>query len=340
MWRSLRSYLYHACNPSPRKWYPMLAVCYLTYACDFRCPYCSDGAGQPYWRQSSPVLDGPEMLQVLTAIRRSCDHLVLTGGEPLQYPGLGYLLERLARLWFQSTVLTTNGYSLGPHLDAINQAIRHLVISIDSLDHERADSWYGVGAGALQEILDNLERASSRSDRKYQIIISSVATPDNLDDLFEVYRFARERGLTFAVCPQLEGVKAPPELQESETYRRLYDLLIADKKQGRRIYGSVRYLQYMRDFTSFRCRPSTLLTVTPNGEVLYPCLEIGHGAGSLLGDQDLHQLRARAIARYGPEPDCDNRCHSACALGLALSLSHPASGLHELWLAIKSLARR
>jgi hypothetical protein len=25
-------------------WRPLLAVYYLTYSCDFRCPYCSDGA--------------------------------------------------------------------------------------------------------------------------------------------------------------------------------------------------------------------------------------------------------------------------------------------------------
>jgi len=41
--------LRHALVEDPRRWDPLLAVYYLTYACELWCPYCSDGAGRPYW---------------------------------------------------------------------------------------------------------------------------------------------------------------------------------------------------------------------------------------------------------------------------------------------------
>ncbi len=37
MWRSVRNYLAHAVPGQPRGWHPLLAVYYLTYACEFRC---------------------------------------------------------------------------------------------------------------------------------------------------------------------------------------------------------------------------------------------------------------------------------------------------------------
>jgi MoaA/NifB/PqqE/SkfB family radical SAM enzyme len=42
--------LSHLVHPASLKWRPILGVYYLTYACEFRCPYCCDGSGTPYYR--------------------------------------------------------------------------------------------------------------------------------------------------------------------------------------------------------------------------------------------------------------------------------------------------
>ncbi len=336
MWRSVRNLVTHALTRDPERWRPLLAVYYLTYACDFRCPYCSDGAQNPYYALRAKLLRGEELLELLAILRRATDFLILTGGEPTKHPDFAYLMEHLPGLGFEGVVLTTNGYELAPHLEVTVRAVRHLVFSLDTLDARKADACYGVGAGALERILATLERALPLARRSScEVVISAVATPENLDDLHGVYDFARARGLRFALCPQLVGVKPHAELVENPRYRALYDRLIAEKRAGRKVQGSIPYLEHMRDLRKFRCRPSTMVAVTPTGDLFYPCLELGQIAGNLLRTPDLDALRAAGRAQFGPEPSCDNRCHSACALGFAMMLESPLSQLEELLLEAK-----
>ncbi|MBI5480437.1 MAG: hypothetical protein HY906_16355 [Deltaproteobacteria bacterium] len=54
----------------------------------------------------------------------------------------------------------------------------------------------------------------------------------------------------------------------------------------------------------------------------------------------LHAIRWRAQGRLGPQPRCDTRCHSACALGFSLLLEDPASLVAEAWQQARWRARR
>jgi MoaA/NifB/PqqE/SkfB family radical SAM enzyme len=334
------SILYNLLRPRPSRWRPVLAVHYLTYACRFRCPYCSDGAGRPYWSLATPTLPAPRALELLARIRRSTAHLVLTGGEPVLHPGFGEVMRGLAPLGFRTVILTTSGHEIEPVLDEALSRLTHLVFSLDTLDPAKADRWLGAGPGTHARILANIERAAAAPRRRCRITISSVVTPDNLEDLQEVYRYAREHGFRFAACPQLLGVRSHPALRGHPAYRALFDRLIEEKKRGAEIEGTVDYLEHMRDLRRFRCRPFTMLVVEPTGDVLYPCLEIGHRAGNLLDEPDLDALKRAGEARFGPQPDCPNQCHSACALGFARILSNPASLLDEGFRRVRGLLRR
>jgi MoaA/NifB/PqqE/SkfB family radical SAM enzyme len=319
----------------------LLSVYYLTYACDFRCPYCSDGAGNPYYRLRSPTLPGPKVLDLLRIIRRQCDHLVITGGEPLQHPDFAAVMRGLGALKFRDVILTTNGCALDSCLPAVADSVDHLVFSLQSIESQRADAWYGRDRGTHQRVLANIERAAEYLGRKFKIVISSVVTPDNLEDLYGVYHFAKKQGFRLAACPQLVGVKAHESLAGNPEYRKFYDFLIAEKRKGGNIQGTVDYLEYLRDLRRFSCRPFTLLVVSPAGDVFYPCLEIGHFAGNLFTEDNLDRLRQQGRERFGPQPQCGARCHSACALGFSRLLEKPGSVLHEaLLVARRGLARR
>lgn len=333
---TLRNSLVHMRTRDPARWRPLLAVYYLTYACNYRCPYCSDGAGTPYYRLASPVLPAADVLRLLSSIRRYADFLVLTGGEPLRYAELDDVLRSLPALGFDGVVLTTIGDEIDRHLAAINRAVKHLVFSLDTLDESKADRWLGAGPGRYARILRQIEAARTFPDRKYEIIVSSVATEENLADLHDVYEYARSRGFRFALCPQLEGVKAPARFNGDPDYRGLFDFLIDRKRRGEKVYGTVAYLEHMRDLTKFSCRPSTVLAVSPTGDVFYPCLEIGQVAGNLLSEPDLDRIRAAGRNKFGREPACDTRCHSACALGLSLAFNHPCSVVQEIILTAKA----
>jgi len=329
--RSAFNFCHHLALDGEKAWRPLLAVHYLTYACAFRCPYCSDGAQNPYYTLREPPLDASRALELLRGIRAHCEHLVLTGGEPLTHPELGAILEGLPGLGFAGVVFTTNGHGLQPHLPALARCVTELVVSVDTLDAAKADAWFGRGPGVLVEVVASLDAALAMPGRRFEVVISAVVTPGNLDDLMEVYRWSQARGCRFAACPQLEGIKAHPALAEDPRYRAFYDLLLRDKRGGANIQGTVPYLTQMRDLSRFRCRPSALLVVSPQGHVFHPCLERGQFAGNLLEEPDLHALRKAGRARFGPQPDCGTCWHSACALGFASLLAHPWSLVPETW---------
>lgn len=337
---SAGKFLHHLLVDDPDHWHPLLAVFYLTYACDFRCPYCSDGAQRPYYTLPARVMPADQVLALLKVIRRHSAYLVLTGGEPLQHPQCASVLEVLPEAGFRDVILTTNGYRLREFLPLVARCVRHLTFSLDTLDHEKADRWFGVGPGTLERILENIDAAAERNERRYEIVISSVVTPENIKDLYQVYDYSRRRGFLFAACPQLVGVKAHSNLAGNPAYRGFYDFLIAEKKRGGRVYGTARSLCAMRDLGKFGCRPFTMLVVSPTGDVFYPCLEIGHFAGNLLENPDLHAIRRAGRDAFGPQPACDTRCHSACALGFSLALSEPMSLAHEVWCAARGWTGR
>ncbi len=79
-----------------------------------------------------------------------------------------------------------------------------------------------------------------------------------------------------------------------------------------------------------------MLVVSPEGGVYYPCLEFGKPAGNILAVPDLHSLRRAGLSKFGDQPDCDTRCHSACALGLSLLIRYPWSVLPESVYFIKA----
>ena len=261
---------------------------------------------------------------------------MITGGEPLQHPEFVQVIKGVRPCKFRGVILTTNGYALEPVLPAVARSVDHLVVSLQTMESAAADRWYGHGLGGHQRVMENIERAAGVSGREYGIIISSVVTPENIEALYAVYDYTQRKGFRLAACPQLIGVKAHEALAGNPAYRQFYDFLIAEKRKGRRIQGTVDYLEYMRDLRKFRCHPFTMVTVSPTGDVFYPCLEMGRVAGNLLTESDLHRLRKAGLAAHGPQPACGTQCHSACALGFSRLLENPLSAVHEGLLSLKT----
>ncbi len=315
-------YLYHRYNRHQSGWYPFVSVYYLTYRCDFRCSYCSDGSGKPYYQLGSHAVSGRQAISIIKEIRKYSNIFSLTGGEPLNHPDFGEVITEIGKLNFKNLILTTNGYDLEDHLPEIAKSVDTLIFSLDSLDSEKADKVYGKPSGTLDRILNNIEIAKSYPKKKYDILISSVATPDNIRDLYAVYDYVKSNDFQIAVCPQLKGVKAHTSLNGNEEYRELYDFLINEKSGNKKIFGSKKYLEYMRDLKKFYCVPFTMLVVSPTGEIYYPCLEIGNPVGNINGIKDLHEARRLGYEKYGPQPNCGTQCHSACALTFSLLLGN------------------
>lgn len=322
-------YLYYKFSSGKKRWYPILGVYYLTYSCLFRCPYCSDGSGKPYYDIDFRESCGETALEILKKVRQYCDHIVITGGEPLEHSDFSLIFENISVLKFKEVVLTTNGYQMEDYLPLVAKSVNTLIFSVDSLDHKKADSWNGIGPGSLEKILDNIHSADNYKGKQYRICISSVVTPENIEDLYTVYEFSKQHNFEFAAAPQLIGVKAHQVLANNPSYAGFFNFLIEEKKKGGNIFGIPLYLEYMRDLKHFKCFPFTMLVVAPGGEVFYPCLEQGNHIENIMRVKSLHRLRKSGENKYGPQPFCETQCHSACALSFSLLMKNPFSYIFD-----------
>ena len=203
-------FLNHKFNSRSTRWHPLLAVYYLSYDCNFRCPYCCDGSQIPYYKLPRIKVHPESAISILKRIRAHSSYVVITGGEPLLSDNFAEIMEKVPALNFKKVILTTNGFPLENYLQQIAASVHELVISLDTLDCQKADRWYGIGTGALDRILTNIDLTASYRSRKFRVVISSVVTPENIPDLYEVFRYSQLHGFLFAAAPQLMGVKAHP----------------------------------------------------------------------------------------------------------------------------------
>jgi MoaA/NifB/PqqE/SkfB family radical SAM enzyme len=290
-------------------------------------------------KNGDDLLPGEKVIELLRIVRKHCDYLVVTGGEPLTHPDFGFIMENLRKLKFRQVILATNGYELDRYADVIAGCVDNLVVSLDTLDDEKADRIFGAGKGVLQKVLSNIELIANHPERRFTITVSAVITPDNIEDLYELYRYTTEHGFEFAAAPQLQGIFVNPSLSESEPYRQLINFMVNQKSKGGYVFGTLRYLRHLRELSPFRCCPTTLLVVSPRGDLYFPCLESGKRAGNLFEGKSLHQHRRDAEKIHGRELSCGNHCHSACMLGFSLAVQSFPSVLVEGLIQLRRMIR-
>ncbi len=333
--RSIQKYFHYKWSDSHDKWYPTIAYFFLTNECDFKCPYCHSG---PFlmngYERRNEIISGDKVISLLKIIRQHTDYLVITGGEPLNHPDFEYIMKRIGQLKFKSVFLGSNGYHVKKNVDLIVSSVDNLIISLDSMNPEKSNSYSGI-VGAFERVVSNLETLKKYQGRKFRITISSVITPDNIDDLYDVYWFTKERQFEFAAAPQLFGLTALKELKSSERYFQFFNFLIHEKSKGGYIYGTKQYLRNLQKLNFFKCYPFTMLTVTPIGDVYYPCSEGGEVIGNLFEESNLHNLRREGELKTGIKLPCEKDCHSPCMLGFSLAIQNPGTIISEVALQIK-----
>lgn len=314
-------YCYNVIRRDGKSWRPFISYFYLTYDCNFRCSYCSDGYENPYYKHA-PEGDLPaeKAVEIMRILNQTVNYAIITGGEPLKYKHYDYFIRETARLKFKRLALTTNGYYLDKYLEPTLSAVDNLIISVDTMNPQKANSIFGTGDGTFERVIENIKMATeANKNKKCLITISSVTTPDNIDDQYEVCEFAHSIGAQFTTSPQLVGVKPNPGLIGNEKYLELFNYLISKRKKAD-IFGSKKYLEAMRDLKKFTCYPFAMLGISPLGEIFYPCPEIGTKTSNILDIKDLKEAKSEGKRLHGRIPDCDNRCHSCCALIFSLML--------------------
>jgi GTP 3',8-cyclase len=158
----------------------------VTDRCNFRCQYCLPADGIE-WLPRDGILSFEEIARLVRLmVALGVEDVRLTGGEPLvrrDFPHLVRMLAAIAGL--RDLSLTTNGYLLGRHADALVAAgIQRVNVSIDSLARDRF--FRMTRRDALPRVLAGLEAIAAHPQVR-PVKVNAVAMRDFTED--EVLRF-------------------------------------------------------------------------------------------------------------------------------------------------------
>ena len=334
---SARNFVYHVLrnlggHPSVR--WPLGAYLYVTYRCNLACRYCNDGLGNKYPdKRVDRELSTGEWITVLDLLRRVTDFLIVTGGEPSVRPDLADILAHARAVRYRPVSLLTNGLRLDTQLELL-KSVDILAVSLDTLDSGKGDAVMGM-TGAHQRILRNLDLACDlRRIHRFSLCVIACILPNTLDDVNAVLDYALERGIRFAPAPASGGTTPVPGLAGNPRYEAFIGRLIELKRAGHPILGSLAFLEALQHFRPYRCLPTLLARVKPNGELLYPCSKLFTTAGNLLEDGDYDRTAAEGVGRHGPIGHCSRHCHDGCYMDFSLLAQQPGRLLQEVWLRI------
>jgi MoaA/NifB/PqqE/SkfB family radical SAM enzyme len=300
---------------------PLITNFYVTKRCNLRCRYC-------YPPGDEPSLSTGELLSLLEKIRPHNPAINFTGGEPLLCEGIEQLLIRAGELAFHPVILSTNGM-LAERLLPLLKHVRHLVISLDSLDAEVNDRMTGVPGTTSQVIQTVMQCAALASRQGFHMSVHTVLAPETLSGVSEMVSFCTAHHATLSVSPEHGRYDPHDGLHHDPRYRVAVDDLIRMKREGKPIASSIGYLKRIRDFPAHRCYPFVSPRVEPDGRVYFPCQRIAGRAVYLQDYRTLAELMRREFEWMDRE-ECRRRCFLACYLEVDEYLHHPLTLLREV----------
>jgi len=298
---------------------PLVAAFYLTFNCNARCDFCSQGENVYGDNKGKYNSEGEleKRIAVLRELRKDVPNVYFLGGEPTVYPDFDRMLEESVDLRFDTIGVNTNGLLYKPE---ILKNANLLVVSLHSIDPAKIASVYRVAPKWGVQALENIKRyANERDDSTLQMTINCVITGDNIGDVYEIAEFCRELGIQLNVTPAiLDGGKPDGRLIGNPDYQTLINWLLS---QNGLIEPSRAYLKIIRDFEPFVCTPHIVPGVYPNGDVVIPCPALSNGhkpinifeSGGLNGALELG--RAKFEAEHGildTRTRCAEMCHKTC----------------------------
>jgi MoaA/NifB/PqqE/SkfB family radical SAM enzyme len=304
---------------------------YVTKRCNLRCRYC-------YPPGPEPELETADAVALLEKIRPKNPALNVTGGEPLLHKGIKDIIRRAHELEFRPLLLSTNGLKIDRVIDELAR-IDHVVISLDSLQHDVNESMTGV-PGSTERILAAVHRCASLAEHHgFALSLHAVLALETLAGIEQVLSFCEEMGLALSVSPEHGQFYPNTGLRGNGDYRKLIDRLLELKREGKPLACSEGYLRVIRDFSEHRCFPFVSPRVEPDGRVYFPCQRIAERAVYLQDYPNLYELMRRN-ADLKTDPDCVRRCFLACYVEVDAYLRRPFSAVGDMWMRKALLGKR
>lgn len=314
---------------------PLLIAYFVTFRCNLNCLYCE--YAQDNRLRQQPELDTEAAMRLLNILRRGAPSLAFSGGEPLLREDILDLVKHARKLGFKPISLFTNSLLL-PQNEQVLDYIDFLQVSLDTTDEQKQDRLFAVnGQGAAKEVMEHIRfYARQQTKRNFRINLNAVLMPETLDDLDDVYRFARSNRVRLTVCPQLYYGQPVDGIAQNPLYRQKLDWLRLLKKKDATIMDTFQFLESIRDFKPFRCYPYLTPRVYPNGDLVAPCPILDQKRWPLLEQESWQAAYDAMIAEFGNPFQCPKPCFLPCYLETSTLLDKPLESLKEL----KGLGRK
>lgn len=207
--------------------YPSQVTLELTSRCNHRCLHCYGdyGCGEDAPLEGiGYLLDSMSDLGIMS--------MEISGGEPTVHPDLPTVIDMAFDRNFSAISLLTNGYSLSEEL--LETIVRHKdQISVQIDLHSLNDAYYKWFTGCSDALKQASENALKLIHSGIRTFISCIATPNNLNELNDIARWAHENkaagfrlspviGVGRAADPQLQSQLMFTTEQELETYFKIF----------------------------------------------------------------------------------------------------------------------
>ena len=161
--------------------------------CNFGCVYCTDDLGSNMSGKNS-TLSTDELLGMVQKIHAELNlkSVRLTGGEPLLYPKLEYLIKGLSLIGIEEIKMTSNGFLLEKKAKLLFDAgLREINISLDAANP--ADFFKMTRRDKFEEVKKGIDAAIKAG---IQVKLNTVLMKGKNDhQLIPLLNFAKERGI-------------------------------------------------------------------------------------------------------------------------------------------------
>ncbi len=308
---------------------PLYFIWSMLYRCNFRCAYCDDHRGMPYFDLPDEPLSYADRRRVLETMRTGTSAVYFCGGEPTLDEKLPELTDAAWQLGYKPLMINTNGFLLNKVLQrpAWAKWLRQMdiiIVSLDGLSIPRLKALWGV-KGVEQVLVNLLMLHELREHVGFKLVVNTVIGPDSVDMASDVLDFANDLGIWFVPVPvhchekDGEGFSFARDLLHREDYRKLADTILARKRAGYPLIGSARILDMLLNVKPYTCLPTLRPHVDADGRIAWPCRAMKHGEPEYVNLLDYESVdacwaAARAMKNatdfHGPDLE---QCGDMCA---------------------------
>jgi MoaA/NifB/PqqE/SkfB family radical SAM enzyme len=276
--------------------------------CNFRCDYCDDHRGARYPELSGRGrLDTERGKKLLRVMRTRAASVYFAGGEPTMRADLPELVRAARDLDYYPIVLNTNGSLLHrllprPGWSTLLADLDVLVVSLDALDLELlARMWK---TARPEDVIRNLLALRElAAEQRLKLMVNTVIQQGSIGEASAVLDLTQDLGIWF--CPVLEnvGARVNPEVLADPELPRFRRRLLAERRAGAKIAGSVRMNERLLSAAPLDCRNTLKPHIDHDGRLPWPCkasVNVEPIWLDALAFDDVDALWAEATARRDP----------------------------------------